>query len=144
MESSYPSRVVPNPFGQALVAAQNVPAGVVVAKFEGPHVAAAEVPPSEICYALWLAGDDWLIPTSSARYANHSCRANCRVNDDLEVVTVRAACAGEELTISYNTVYPGEVPPPWDARWNFRCLCGAEACQGFVSGWVYQREAVAH
>jgi hypothetical protein len=124
------------------MASRDLPAGAIVAKFEGPLVPSAAVPDSEICYALWLAADDWLIPHSSARYANHSCAANCRVNDELEVITIRPARAGEELTISYNTVYPGETPPAWDDRWNFHCLCGAEACQGFVSGWVYQRETV--
>ena len=138
MSDEFPSRVVTNQCGQALVAERDLPVGTAVARFAGPLVPASAVPESEACYALWLSEDEWLIPTSTARYANHSCAPNCRVNDDLVMLTVLPVRAGEELTFSYNTVYPGEVPPPWDPRWSFDCLCGAEGCQGRVAGWVYQ------
>ena len=135
----YPSRVADSACGKSLIATADVPAGVVVARFEGPLVPAADVPESEICHALWLDGDNWIVPTSSARYANHSCDPNCRVNDDLEVFTIRPVRADEELTFSYNTVRAGEGDPPaWDPRWSFRCLCGSPQCQHRVDGWVYE------
>ena len=141
MHSDYPSRVITNSYGQALVADRDLPADTCVAKFEGPLVPEAEVPPDEVCHALWLSDDAWLIPHSSARFANHSCQPNCRVNDDLEMFTLRPVSAGAELTFSYNTVYPGEIPPPWDDRWSFQCQCGAANCQGRVGGWVFQSPA---
>lgn len=130
--------VVQNERGRSLVAAIDVPAGIRVAHFAGPLVSTADLPESEICYALWLAEDRWMIPQSSARYINHSCDPNCRVNDDLEVITLRTVRAGEEFSFAYNVVHPGEVPPEWDPRWSFRCLCGAAECRGGVDGWVFE------
>lgn len=133
----FPSRVATTQCGKALVAAADLGAGRVVGRFSGHHCTAAELPESEICYALWLNDDEWLIPTSTARFANHSCDPNCKVNDDLEVVTIRAVRQGEELTFTYNRVYPGETPPDWDPRWSFDCLCGAAECQRRIDGWTY-------
>lgn len=136
-ESEYPARVVASDCGRSLIAAGDVEADVIVGKFTGTLLRAAEPPESEIRHALWLNDDEWLIPTSPARFANHSCDPNCKVNDDLEMVTIRPVAAGEELTFAYNRVYPGESPPPWDPRWSFRCACGAPDCQGSIDGWVY-------
>ena len=135
MEERYPSRIVENSYGRALVAEGELAAGVVVARFDGPRVKTADVPEAEVCYVLWMDGDDWMIPQTSARFVNHSCTPNCKVNDDLQVYTTRSVAAGEELTFAYNHVYPGEVPPDWDPRWSFRCCCGAARCQGEVNGW---------
>lgn len=109
-----------------------------MARFEGPLVHTfAEVPEREVCCAIMISENTWLIPQSSARYLNHACHPNCRVNDDLEVVALRSVLSGEELTISYNTARPGEVLPAWDERWTFRCACGAADCQGTIDGWVW-------
>jgi len=125
-------------YGHALAAARPLPAGAVVARFEGPIVPTDAVPDSERAYVLWLGDDRWMIPQSPARYLNHSCAPNCRVLDDDTVVTLRPVARHEELTISYNTVRPGENPPPWDPHWSFVCQCGAAGCRGTVAGWHYE------
>ncbi len=137
MVGSFPSRISTTYYGRSLVADGDVPAGAVVAKFEGPVVPGFDcVPESEVLHAILIAEDQWLIPESSARFINHACEPNCTVNDDLEVVTLRPLREGEEFTIAYNVARPTEVLPPWDPRWSFECQCGAAECQKRVDGWV--------
>lgn len=139
MQTPYPSQVAPTHYGRCLVATTNLKAGIAVARFEGPLVNSfAAVPESEVCYAILIAENEWLIPESNARFLNHSCNPNCIVDDNLEAVTIRPVERGEELTISYNTARPGEVLPAWDERWTFDCQCGAADCQGQVNGWLYE------
>lgn len=139
----YPSRIFRNQYGQGLAATANVPAGQAVAQFDGPIVGFGELPGEEVRYALWIEeGDRWLIPRTSARYLNHSCQPNCQVDENLEVVTLRAVSAGEELTISYNTVDPAACAGNpgeyfWDDRWTFHCRCGAATCQGLIDRYVF-------
>jgi hypothetical protein len=128
--------VLPN--GQrGLVAAEDVPIGTPVARFEGPIVNWRDVPPAEVCYALLLQDDDWLLPRTDARYINHSCAPNCRVDDTLSVVTIRAIATGEQFTLSYDTLAMAEyLQAPqhyfWDSRWSFDCCCGEPGCVGRI------------
>ena len=141
MSASYRARVATTQYGRSLVAKCDLAAGTVVAKFDGPLVASfAEVPEQEVRYAILIGPDQWLIPHSAARFINHACDPNCRVNDELEVVTRRPVKKGDELTISYNTATPEEILPLWDERWSFRCQCGLTECRGMVNGWVRQGE----
>jgi hypothetical protein len=65
---------------------------------------------------------------------NHSCDPNCGVRLDAEVggfdfVALVAIAAGEEITFDYAMRnYAIEHFPA-------RCLCGAAACRGAVTGW---------
>lgn len=122
--------------GTGLRAVRALRAGSVVCKFEGPVVSFAEIPPAEIRHALLLEDGRWLVDQGLARNANHSCDPNCRIDGENFVVTLRAVDAGEELTLAYNIVYPGEDPGEWDSRWNFDCACGAKNCRGRVDGYV--------
>ena len=96
------------PCGFGLTAARELVPGTVIARFEGPIVGFSAVPEAEIRHAILLDTDRWMIPQTSARYLNHSCEPNCRVLDSLDVATLRDVGAGEDLTISYNTVEPWE------------------------------------
>jgi SET domain-containing protein len=95
-----------------------------------------QIPADEIRHALLLEDGSWLVDRGLARYANHSCDPNCRVDADNRVVTLRAVKAGEEITLAYNVVYPGEDPGEWDVRWSFDCACGARNCRSRVDGYV--------
>jgi hypothetical protein len=134
----YPSRCAPVPgSGQGLFATADLSAGTAVARFEGPVVPWRDVPAAEVRHAVLIAGDRWLVPASSARFVNHSCAPNCTVDDDLAVVTARPVAAGEQLTISYDTVAMADWMDDaaahfWDDRWSFDCRCGAPACVGRV------------
>ena len=136
--NSFPSRPVPiGPQHQGLVATADLPAGTAVARFEGPVVPWGEVPAAEICYALLLQGDVWMIPASSARYMNHSCAPNCRIDGTLTAVTTRPVAQDEPLTIRYDALTMSDwVRTPqsyfWDDRWSFDCMCGAPECVGRV------------
>jgi hypothetical protein len=111
--------------------------GTTVERFAGPTVLWRDVPVSEVCHAILLEGEEWMVPTTAARFINHSCAPNCTVDDTLAVITLRAIADGEELTFSYDSVTMAEwLAAPssffWDARWTFKCRCGAPACVGHV------------
>jgi hypothetical protein len=134
----YPSKVATCTNGKCLIATRDVPAKTKIQKFEGPIVTWDQVPTSEICHALLIHDQHWLIPTTNARYINHSCDPNCIINDDLFVVTIRSVQAGNEFSFSYNLVTKGATDPgPWDPRWTFKCDCGAVNCQGLIDRYVY-------
>ncbi len=132
--TSFPSRLACiTDCGQGLVSTTVLPPGTTVARFEGPVIPWKEVAEDQVRYALLLRDDEWLIPTSDARYINHSCDPNCSLDDSLSVVTTRPIDAGEQLTISYNMLSLAEwLRAPqfyfWDERWSFDCHCGAPDC----------------
>jgi hypothetical protein len=146
--SRYPARVTTTAYGLGLIATAALGPGTIVARFEGPVVTRDDVPAEEAAHALWVEGDQWLLPRSDARYANHSCAPNCRVDDDLNLVTIRAVNRGTELTISYNTVSRAEWEAyrrhpehyAWDRRWSFDCQCGAVNCVGRIDGYRVRGE----
>ncbi len=143
--SVFPSRVVAlGEQHRGLFATLAVPAGTAVAKFEGAIVPWHDVPAAAARHAILLQGDDWLVPTSEARFVNHSCAPNCLVDDALAVVTARPVGPGEEFTISYDTLTMAEfVRTPrsyfWDDRWSFDCRCGAVNCVGRVDRYRIRR-----
>ena len=132
--SSFPSRLATIAgLNQGLYATAALPAGTIVARFEGPVVPWRDVPATEVRYALLVRDDEWLVPTSNARYINHSCAPNCRIDESLAVVTTRAVACDEHLTIRYDALTMAEwVKDPrsyfWDDRWSFDCRCGAPGC----------------
>jgi hypothetical protein len=148
--SGFPARVAETARGRSLVADRDLPAGAIVARFEGPLVPFAEVPEDELRYALWFDGDRWMIPKSAARYLDHGCEPNCVLRDRpgdpdrCDAVTVRPVSAGEVLTFAYNHVDAEEwfahLGEPaysfWHPAWSFDCLCGSQRCQGRISGYL--------
>lgn len=145
-ENPWPkTRVAILPDGQrGLVATEDLAAGEPVARFEGPVVRWRDVPPEEVCYAMLLQDEDWLLPQNEARYINHSCAPNCRVDDSLAVVTTRQVLAGEQITLCYDTMTMAEfVRAPqhyfWDPRWTFDCHCGTPHCVGKVDRYRIRR-----
>ena len=134
------ARVAENSYGKSLVAAVDVPAGVAVARFEGPLVLWDAVPEAEVRHVLLIDDIHWLIPHTDARYVNHACTPNCTVDDDLNIVTLQPIPAGAEFAISYNDARRSEFlayPESffWDARWSFDCACGTDNCQGRIEGY---------
>jgi len=140
----YPSKKQVCTYGFSLVATCDVEAGTVVQKFEGPIYAWKDVPENEVCHAILFDANRWMVASTDARYANHSCDPNCMIDDLMRVVTTRAVRKGDQYTFSYNVVAPHPRVPDndatadnfWDPRWSFRCECGAEQCQGVVDKYV--------
>jgi hypothetical protein len=140
------SHVAPNGYGLGLLAKRDLDVGVVVAHFEGEVVPFEEIPEDEIPYVLNLENGGWMIPTTSARWSNHSCDPNCVIDDQLRLVTSRPVAAGEELTYSYVMIDRADYERRrehyfWDERWTFDCRCGAPNCVGRVDRYLFNDEA---
>lgn len=73
-------------------------------------------------------------------FINHGCDPNLALDfDRLELFTLRAIGAGEELRFSYLTT-------EWDMAEPFTCDCGAPSCLGVIRGFRHltreQQEAL--
>jgi SET domain-containing protein len=137
----YPSRVIENSYGLALIATKDLPKGIIVEKFEGKIVKYNEVPEELKRYAIFIGdkkNDEWLISHTDAIRANHSCNPNCVIDDDLNIITKKKVKCGEELTYSYNHLEEDEKLEDfvWDEKWNFECQCGSENCQKKINKYV--------
>lgn len=129
--------VARNHIGACVLAAQDLPAGTVVGRFDGPTVPYDQVPEEEIIYVISFEAYRWIIPGSPERYFNHSCEANTEFRPSREVVTVRAVARGEEITIPYDWADARELARHpdhyfWDPRWSFDCRCGSPRCRGRI------------
>ncbi|KAJ3259853.1 hypothetical protein HK103_001744 [Boothiomyces macroporosus] len=94
--------------------------------------ASDDLPPNTVAYVLLCKKNEkwvWLLTFSNARYANHSCRPNCTLNDNQELVTLTNVQKGEELNFVYNG---GSEDDEWDPIWTFKCECKNDNCQGMI------------
>lgn len=128
-----PSRIFTRGADKGLQATRNLKAGEVVERFVGPIMSYAEIPAEEKPYVVWAGPEKWLIPTTDARYINHSCDPNCGVNTEREIVARRPIPAGAHLTISYNVSTQDGF---WDPIWSFNCDCGVYNCQKVIDKYV--------
>ena len=108
----------------------------IVEQFQGKVSSLEKIPESKIGYAILITKGNWMLPETNSKYINHSCNPNCIIDEMLQVCTIREVKMGEELTISYNTVYQNEDPGYWDSRWSFKCECKSEKCQGIINKYI--------
>ncbi|KAJ3056942.1 hypothetical protein HK097_002320 [Rhizophlyctis rosea] len=107
-QKEYATYVAKLPYGSGLFASRDLEAGTPVQKFEGPIVEYNDLSDYDKTYVLNFQpkGSEewkWLLPTSNARYANHSCDPNTYINaPTLELVTRRPLKANEQITFVYN------------------------------------------
>jgi SET domain-containing protein len=140
--TAFPSYVEYTPTGRGLIAAENLEEGAFVERLEGRIVSYGKIPETELRFAFEIDDDRWIVPTSDARYINHSCDPNCYISSKLDVVTLRKVSKGEQLTIMYNDVTiekymsKGSVLPQWDDRRSFDCACGMPKCLGRIDRYV--------
>ena len=132
----YPSKVDICSYGKCLVATSFLSKDVIIQKLEGPISSWNMISEDEICYAILIGNNEWMIIQTDARYINHSCDPNCKIDNELRLVTIRPVKEGEELTISYNIVNEGEDPGFWDPRWSFKCCCRAKNCQKIIDKYI--------
>ena len=76
----------------------------------------------------------WVLEDGLGPKVNHSCDPNCGVRenpavDGFDFVARRPIAAGEEITFDY--AMRNHAIEHFPAR----CLCGADACRGQVTGW---------
>lgn len=134
---AYPAEVSANSYGKCYRATCAIQPGTVVERFVGKDVPYEEVPESEIIYAATNGNGIWTIPLTNARYINHSCDPNCKINDEDEVVAIKPIKAGEEISFDYASVSKEEWDRDpgaffWDDRWSFDCQCGSTNCHGRI------------
>lgn len=105
--------------------------------FTGKVVGLAELlssGPRNMELSLQVNDNLWQIPMGSgpqtADYINHSCSANCGMEDSTTVVLLQDLDVGEELTIDYGAVNSGVITSKCD---NFACHCQSSACRGKVT-----------
>ncbi|KAJ3315460.1 hypothetical protein HDV04_003002 [Boothiomyces sp. JEL0838] len=127
---SYPKKIE---YGYGLFASDDLPPNTVVEKFEGEiYQDYNNVSNDQKAYVLLCKKNEkwvWLLTFSNARYANHSCRPNCTLNDNQELVTLTNVQKGEELNFVYNG---GSEDDEWDPIWTFKCECKNDNCQGMI------------
>ncbi|MBW3595874.1 MAG: SET domain-containing protein-lysine N-methyltransferase [Planctomycetes bacterium] len=125
--------------GQGVFARRRFRAGETIAEVEGTVIAD---PDYWSAYCIDLDEGTVLEPAAPFRFLNHSCQPNgelvdytgfCEQAGELRhVIRLRALEAirpGEEITIDY----------AWSAESAIPCMCGADACRG----WVVDPEELA-
>jgi SET domain-containing protein len=131
--------------GRGVFASQPIPDGTRVIEYSGERITKAEARRREVarCERQRRGGDasvyifelnqrhdlDGRKSRSVARFINHSCAPNCRVEvtrGRIWIVARRDIAAGEELTYDYGFPF---------AEWRQHpCRCGAPRCAGFIVG----------
>src|SRR5881296_1803041 len=140
--TAYPSRVADTPIGRGLIAEETLEEETVAERLEGRVVAYSKIPEHEIRNAFETPDGRWIIAQSNVRHINHSCDPNCYIAENLDLITLRKAYKGDELTIMYNEVplekymKTGSILPEWDNRRSFDCFCSTPKCIGRIDRYV--------
>ena len=88
----------------------------------------------------------WQVPIYHSKvrepgdYINHSCEANCGMQDSTTLVAIEDIPANSEITLDYGTVNSGAIGE--EASDNFDCRCGKECCRGRVSSQDWRLKEV--
>ena len=156
-QHNWPVRVTQGYSGYGVVAIRELGIGELVCRFDGPCVAFADIPLSELRHALWIDSDRWMIPSAPARFINHGCEPNCVLGEDPTdadasmVIATRPIATGEEITFAYDQIdaeewraHCGDPLYAWHPSWSFDCRCGAPSCRGRVDGYrIVERGTLA-
>jgi SET domain-containing protein len=125
--------------GRGLFTAKAIQHGTRIIRYTGEKITKAESD------TRLRAGNDYIMHFNArydidgkalrnkARYINHSCAPNCRVQltaRTIWIVALRDITAGEELTLHYR-YEPDDAPA-------HPCTCGADTCCGFILAPAYQ------
>ncbi|MBX3172083.1 MAG: SET domain-containing protein-lysine N-methyltransferase [Candidatus Eremiobacteraeota bacterium] len=124
--------------GEGLFAAQPIPGGTRILQYRGEHISKEEsarrrLAGNNYIFHLDYAHDiDGAALENTARYLNHSCSPNCRVElsgGQIWIVADRDLQAGEELSFNY-----GYDLSEYE---RFPCACGAPNCCGYMLAREY-------
>jgi uncharacterized protein len=129
--------------GKGLVASEFIARGEIVwRRNAGEHVVHfAEIQkwsPQKREEFFWLAyqcGElEFVVPTGSDGYMNHSCNPNAWWLDDHNMFAARDIQAGEEVTYDYAT---SEIL----LDFSMECHCGSNLCRGVICHMDYRNPA---
>lgn len=118
--------------GRGVIATEPIRAGELLVVFGGAvlhHRELVELPADERRKVLQVDEDLYLYSTveSVADWVNHCCEPNAGLRGQLALVALRDIEAGEEISYDY-------AMSDGSAYDSFRCLCGAAACRGQITG----------
>eukprot|EP00758_Cryptobia_borreli_P009789 Tbor_TRINITY_DN5513_c0_g1::TRINITY_DN5513_c0_g1_i1::g.12603::m.12603 len=120
------------PMGQTAYAACDIPADTTLYHATGLMVSYPTM------YTICVGEKQHLLFGNGAECIAHHCDPNVRIvvqsDGTFDMVTVRAAKAGEMMTFNYNTT-------EWDINSPFPCLCGSPLCGNMIRGFRYLPEA---
>eukprot|EP00742_Colponemidia_sp_Colp-10_P005448 GILJ01005822.1.p1 GENE.GILJ01005822.1~~GILJ01005822.1.p1 ORF type:complete len:372 (-),score=47.76 GILJ01005822.1:82-1197(-) len=128
--------------------AKPIAAGEIIACFVGKVVTTQELleyPSDWLAFSLQVHDNlfqvpfDPIGPGDVPDYINHSCAANCGMEDSTIVVALRDLAAEEEVTIDYGTINSGII---WLEGDNFECHCNAADCRKKVTASDYLLKSV--
>jgi SET domain-containing protein len=124
--------------GQGLFAATAIPAGTRILAYQGERISKAESARRRADFNSYIFHLDyaWDVDGSgldnTARYINHSCDPNCRVEltgGEIWIVADRNLSEGEELSFNYGFGL--------EEYERFPCACGARNCCGYMLAREY-------
>jgi len=104
-------RVRKSATGRGLFTEEKIPKGACIIEYIGRVATLEEMARDTGKYLFWadkLTMINGNIKTNTARYINHSCRANCEANGPngrIFIIARRAIKPGEELTYDYGKEY---------------------------------------
>ena len=119
--------------GQGLFAAQDITKGTRIIAYIGEKITRREsarrleAGNAYIFHLNYRYALDGETLANTARYVNHSCDPNCKVektNDTLWIVALRDIKEGEELSYNYGYEFKHYQDNP--------CNCGAQNCCGYI------------
>jgi hypothetical protein len=126
-----------NVYGFGVFAAEDIPAGTVIAEFDGGFADADNALSLPISrqgfdgrHAVQCAERVWRDGNVDgiARYIAHSCSPNCGIKGYFKIVTKRDIPVGEELTWDYAMTEDSELP-------DMKCLCRKINCRGKIKSF---------
>jgi len=116
--------VASSPLGLGLFAARSFAEGETILVFNGALLTLEQVIAKGDDQANPLQVDDQLYLDIGypAVYANHSCRPNTGIRDDVRLVALEPISPGQEIFWDYSTSM-------WEDYWVMDCQCGEPCCR---------------
>lgn len=119
--------VASSPSGVGLFATRSFADGETILLFSGALLTLEQVIAMGEDQANPLQVDDQLYIDIGypGVYANHSCRPNAGIRDDVRLVALEPITPGQEIVWDYSTSM-------WEEYWVMDCHCGEPCCRGRI------------
>lgn len=114
-------------FGLGLFATRTFNEAEIILRFSGPLLSLEQVIAKGEAQANPLQVDDrhYLDIGPPGVYANHSCRPNAGIRNDIDLVALRSIPPGQEICWDYSTSM-------WEDYWVMACACGEPCCRSRI------------
>ena len=114
-------------FGKGLFVVKDIPPHTHICFIKGKHLSFKEtlLLGERESHCIQIGSNDYILCKSPFLYTNHSCNPNCGINSNLELISIKTICAGEELFWDYSTSM-------LERHWTMKCKCGSENCRKII------------